>query len=280
MIEIQAPDSVEEVADWAELIVACENRGFSKSEVARHIEGSKGDEAEEGFISSVWMELENRQKSYKEPPFEAESSIITPLIEWKKIPEYMACLLFSVFGGAGELSKSAKIFEQITAYALKEQFECETEIFGWPPENGVSGDIRERIRNLAKRLNERVIETPHSYKKDDTLDVVAWKPFYDKRNSQLVILTQCAIGKNWETKTRSLRMEAWKHYIHWGCNPVPGFSVPKIIPDSKWIDTARDAGMLFDRIRIYNLLCTSEDNNQFRSSLSDWCREQLNKLTS
>jgi hypothetical protein len=129
-------------------------------------------------------------------------------------------------------------------------------------------------------MGERFIEPPDKDKKDDTLDVVGWKPFPDGRSSQLVVLIQCASGWHWEGKTRSLRIEAWKQYIHWGCSPVPGIATPDIVPEKKWVDVARDAGLVLDRIRLYNILVSNVQINSFRTELISWCQNQIPQFTS
>jgi hypothetical protein len=129
-------------------------------------------------------------------------------------------------------------------------------------------------------MNERFIEPPDVGKKDDTLDIAAWKPFHDGKSSQLVLLMQCATGTNWEEKSHELRLEAWKKYIHWGCPPVPGFAIPHIVAKRKWGNLSLDSGLILDRIRIYNILVTSSEDKSLHSPLKAWCQKQINRLDS
>jgi len=274
-MEIPNPDVVEDVADWVELELACTTTHFSKTGLSRFLEGAKGEEVDEGFINSVWMELKKRQDEYRIAPFLVGPHIVIRSIDWHDIPGYLLCLFFSVYGGSENLSKSAKLFERLTSEIIKKYFDFVVKVFGWPVEADEPKDIATRARNLAEIMNEHFIEPPDPDKKDDTLDVVGWKSFHDRRNSHLVVFMQCAIGKDWESKTRSLRREAWKQYIHWGCEPVPGIAVPCIVPQKKWKDVARDAGLVLDRIRIYNILSQGKNDIELDKEMRAWCAFQI-----
>jgi hypothetical protein len=277
-MDIPYPDAIEDVADWVELHICCAASELSKSQLARQIEGAKGEEPEESFINSVWNELERRAGEYVLPPFVVKSRAIQSVRNWQEIPTYLVCLLFSVYGGNEGLSASAKVFERLTAETLKNCFGFRTRIFGWPVAADDPKDIETRARNLAQEMNERFIEPPDRDKKDDTLDIAAWKPFHDTRSSQLILLLQCSTGKHWEGKTTSLRYEAWRHYIHWACNPAKGFALPQIVPPKKWVDICRDAGLILDRIRIYNIAVRTMIDPDFDQELRQWCNAQIERL--
>jgi hypothetical protein len=121
-------------------------------------------------------------------------------------------------------------------------------------EAGEETSIRERVIGLASRLNENYVESPRETYKDRGVDVVAWKPFSEKRSSQIVVLLQCASGKDWRSKTRDLPLRSWEQYIHWSNNPIKAFAVPCVISSRDWHDVSKEGGILFDRIRITNLI--------------------------
>lgn len=276
-MEIEQPDSQYYVADWVELEVAHKNCSISKSRLSRELE-STGIEPEEHYISSVWLELDKRSKAYHSSPFRVENREIIPNTEWKNKPDYMTCLIFSVFGGTEGLSKSSKLFERISAEAIKEYISCEIRILGYPRNEHKT--LKEQIDSFCIDMKENFAEPPLSEKKDDTVDIIAWKPLGDKRSSQIVILAQCAAGRNWKTKLSSLRCERWKQYIHWACPPIKGFTVPRIISEREWHESSVDAGLLFDRVRIYNLLSRKKLEKKFRVELIKWCTKQLKRLDS
>ena len=279
-MEIPKPDNIENVSDWVELKISYDKSKLSKAQLARYIEENSGSESEESFTNNVWNELARRESAYNNPPFKVESKIVYSVIDWEEIPAYLVCLIFSVYGGTHGLSASAKFFERITSQTIERYGEFKTKIFGWPVGPSDPKDIKTRAEILAREMNEIFIEPPDAEKKDDTLDVAAWKPFHDGKSSQIVLLVQCATGLHWEQETRELRMKAWAQYIHWGCDPVKGFAIPHIVGERKWVDLALDAGLIIDRIRIYNILINKATDAPFRSELKMWCKEQIIRLDS
>ena len=129
---IPNPDNFRNVSDWVELYIACSDTKISKSELANYIQSETGKEVEEDFISNVWRELESRAGVYIESPFNVESRVVSRVMDWKNIPTYLTCLLFSVYGGTYELYRSAKIFERVASKALEKYYGFRTNIFGWP----------------------------------------------------------------------------------------------------------------------------------------------------
>ena len=277
-MEIPNPDNIENVSDWVELTISYNNSRLSKAKLARYVEEASGSETEESFINNVWNELERRESAYKNPPFKVESRIVYSLIDWKDIPAYLTCLIFSVYGGCYGLSTSAKLFERIASQTIERYAGFKTKIFGWPVEPGDPKNIKARVEMLARDMNERFIEPPDAAKKDDTLDIAAWKPFHDKKSSQIVLLVQCATGGHWEQKSCELRIRAWGQYIHWGCPPLAGFAIPHIVGEKKWLDLTRDAGLIMDRVRIYNILVETAEDEALRSELREWCQKQITEL--
>jgi len=278
MFEIPSPESIEEVADWVELVVAYRNESLSRSELYRHVGAARGNEPDESFISDVWQELNSREKYYSKSPFKVHDVTVNPSFRWQEKPEYIFCLIFAVFGGTRNLFKSAKQFERVSAEAIKEYISGEARILGRG--NCKHQTLKEQIDSFAKDIKEKFVEPPSSEKNDDTVDIVAWKPFGDDRCSQIIILAQCAAGRNWKTKLCSLRLERWKQYIHWACQPIKGFMVPRIISQREWYESSVDAGLLFDRVRIYNLLGDRKLQKNFKAELIEWCTKELERLDS
>lgn len=237
MIEIPDPDSITEVADWVELRISVSNNSLSKVAVASAIEGATGEEPSEGFIVSVWRELERRQRLYSRSFFRVEDRLIEPEND-RQPPEYLACLLLSLYGGQGGAHRPAKLFERLTREAISCYLSGKADVFGWPfdPEDRPNEEeeesrIKRKIRRVAEALGERFCEAPPATFKDRGLDVVGWIPFIDKRSSQIVILMQSTVEQNWKDKL-PVPLDAWRQYIHWGCCPVKAFAVPCIVKES------------------------------------------------
>lgn len=280
MIEIPDPDSVTKVADWVELNISVANNSLSKAAVASALERVLGNEPPETFIASVWRELERRQHLYSSSLFCVEDRTVKPETN-EQPPEYLACLLLSLFGIQGDTRLPAKLFERLTCEAVRYYLSGHAAVFGWPfdPEDREDeqeeSQIKRKIRKLADDLGERFIEAPLSpFKKDRGIDVVGWMPFREKRSGQVVILLQCAAGHNWKIK-RPVPLDAWREYIHWGCSPIIAFAVPCIVNERDWHDTSKDNGILFDRVRIVNLLSEGIRDQTLNQDLNTWVRQQL-----
>lgn len=274
MIELPDANSYGAVADWIEIHLATTADFISRAELSSILEGLTGEEIPESFLSSVWNELINRQNRYVNPPFTVSEQRICKA----SAPhgnEYIACLIFSLFGASSERLSGTKLFERLSALVLKEYLQGEVFIFGWPVLDGMETAIGRRILDVSSKLKERFAESPRSPYKDRGVDIIAWKSFAEGRSSQCVILAQCAAGKDWCNKTRDLPLESWSQYIHWACDPVTAFFVPCIIPDDSWHDISREAGILFDRIRIINLLPNGITDPVLSNELREWTEMQL-----
>jgi len=212
------------------------------------------------------------QKYYKVEGRVVESQLTAPAPN-----EYLACVLLSLFGVQGNTHIPAKLFERLTREAVERFLAGKAVVFGWPfekPESDEETAIKHKVRSLANDLGEKFYETPASHFKDRGLDVVGWIPFNDGRSGQVVVLLQCAAGHNWEGKL-PVPIDAWCHYIHWACNPIKAFAVPCVVDEKDWHEISRDKGILFDRIRILNLLMSGIKEKELNDELGQWVQGQL-----
>lgn len=278
MIELPNAQSYVCVADWIEIHLATSADAVSKADLSTIIEGQTGEEASDTFLSSVWNELSIRHERYSEPSFAVAERRINRVNDRKQRFEYITCLILSLFG-APDGKTPGKLFERLSALALQEYVKGEVFLFGWPVLDGTQIAIGQRVREAAVQLGERFVEAPAPRYLDRGVDIIAWKKFGERRSSQFIILAQCAAGKNWERKTRDLPKESWEQYIHWACNFVTAFFVPCIIPDTLWHDISREAGILFDRIRIMNCLPKGVSDPQLSDELREWAEGQLTEYS-
>lgn len=282
MIELPDTGSVETVADWVELILCAGKDQVSKAELSSTIEGLAGKDPGEAFISSIWRELANRQANYVQPYFNVEDYTIESLPDPRPLTEYKACLLLSLFGVQGSTQVPGKLFEGLVRLAMEKYLSGKAVIFGWPFEEVEEGTDKEsaisrKIKKLANDLGEIFYAAPDARYKDRGVDVVGWVPFVDKRSGQIIVLLQCAAGHNWETKL-PVPIEAWRQYIHWAFNPIRAFAVPCVINERQWHDMSKDKGLLFDRVRILNLLSSELPENSLSSELKAWVDYQIKEF--
>lgn len=126
---------------------------------------------------------------------------------------------------------------------------------------GVGGGFQAKIEDLISQLCLKA-----SYKnpfgstgrqKDGNLDVVAWIPFADKKDSQLIVFGQCKTGDNWEDKLTELQPEEFFSNYMYG-KPYNGackaFFVAESFGDYKWEERVTSGGIFFDRMRIMQYL--------------------------
>jgi hypothetical protein len=273
MYMIPDPNSVNNVADWAEFYVILAKEELSKTQLNRCIEDASGSEAADDFVDSVWLEMEGREQLYGDnPPFRVQSSLIVPAIDWEEYPEYMTCLIFSLEGNPVDPLRSGTLFERITNEAIRSFLGGESLAVGFPTTMAVV--------DMAAALGEKYVTDPPWYAKDRKLDVIAWKPFGDCRASQVVVLVQCAAGHNWPSKTAELGLNAWCKYVHFACTPIKGFAIPVIISGEVELEEhSSDAGLIIDRARIYrNMIDTSLRDAALRQDLKTWCTNRLGDM--
>jgi len=281
MFQLPDAQSPQAVADWIELELAADEPKSSKTKVSSIVESVAGSEPGEAFLSDVWRQLEERQSRYSGRFFFCDGDLVHRSLDQPTPPEYTACLLFSLYGVSDERRTGPKIFERLSAEAIKNYLQGKAFVFGWPVLPDVQSDIALRVRDLTAAARERFGEAPAERYKDRGVDVIAWKPFVEHsagehRSNQLVILAQCAAGANWRQKTGQLPYKAWTQYVHWACDPVQGFAIPCVIPTELWHDISREAGgILFDRIRIVNLLPNGVQEEGLRAGIRAWVAQEL-----
>ena len=280
MIRIPNPDSHSDVADWTELFVTVTGEFVSKAKLTHLLEQESGQEPQEVFVADVWRELGIRERLYEVPPFTVGRLTVDAAEGGSGRIAYVACLLMSLYGVADGSKGGAKLFERLSCLAAKAYLGGDAVVFGWPVESGENPSIRDRIIELASKLNERYVEAPVAKYKDRGVDGVAWKPFYERRPSQLAMLLQCAAGQDWRIKANGLPLRAWEQYIHWSNNPIMAFAVAGIIPDRDWHEVSKEGGVLFDRIRITNLTSELEkEDKALARDISRFIAGQLDEFT-
>lgn len=165
----------------------------------------------------------------------------------------------------------ARIFEQLATLLSRRYLgpEGRAEHIGWPRET------RPRFRDAADKLHQRsgewfwspepdLPDNPQPrHVKDEGLDFAAWIHHLDDRPGHLFLLGQCACGDNWPNKLRELSPDRLQRWFKPMCH-VPAtraFCTPfHIITDQRLIEASKDAGIVFDRIRLTLLAETAPDD--------------------
>jgi hypothetical protein len=280
MFELPETDNAQHIADWIELELALERESISKAWLTSVIESSDG-ESNENFLSDIWRILSDRAGRYREPRFSVEKDLITHIESAEPIDPYVACLLFSLYS-TNKQRNDPKLFERLIAISIAKYLCGESYVFGWPVLDNIPANIESRIREVCSKTKEKFAEAPQAKYKDRGVDVISWKPFHENpenRSNQLVVLSQCAVGGNWRSKTGELPLDAWKQYIHWANQPIRAFAVPAVIHDDLWHDISTEAGLLFDRIRIINYVPQPFPDTPLLNEIRDWIELEKENAT-
>lgn len=269
MIELPKPNSYAAVADWIELHISLESEELSKSALSSSIEATTGEEPQQIFIDDVWQELSFRERLYSRSPFEVHDETIERSFDSSTNVAYLTCLILSLFGIQEYDAYAPTLFERIVCQATKRYLKGRAFVIGWPSGQTGQASIKRKVMIIAGRLGERFAEAPPSRFKDRGVDIVSWKPFRELRSGQVVLLLQCAAGQNWKNKA-PVPLTAWNQYIHWGCNPIAGFAIPSIISRTDWHEISLEKGIMFDRVRLYNLLLIGAGDLGLEEDLNAW----------
>lgn len=151
---------------------------------------------------------------------------------------------------------ATKLYERLCCIVAKSYFGeysiCE--IFG----TSVNGSFKDKVKDILKKLQiqgeyrKPLGSTGHQ--KDGGIDLVAWIPFKDRKDSQLIALGQCKTGSNWEHLMR--RVEFFKNYSTTlpFMDPLYMFFVAEDFGTYKWEERSRSCGIIFDRKRTMEFL--------------------------
>lgn len=217
----------------------------------------------EGIVDAVFTEAEVRIRGCSERnyPFQLQRKAILSQDD-DRSRVYTFLLFLSAFGeSAIPKLDAAKLFEDVCAHASKIYFgsnlePAESHVFGFPRRLGPR-DFLGALEDLClNRLREGVPDNKMpgaSSMKDAGLDIVTWKPFVDRRSSQLIAFGQCATGQNWWDKRYELQPSDWcKTWLSKQPQvyPVKMFFVPYAVCDDDWAVLGHQAGIIFDRLRI------------------------------
>lgn len=278
------------LADWLEInALLAPDRNSSRGDLERGLRRAalsemEDDDAIERMILDTFGELEERLKSADNAyPFDLDNQgVVTCKSDPHHFPEYVFCLCLSYFGSKEVRSNlnPRKLFEQISCFAAKMYLQGNVIGFGAPRQD-MPTSFSEAVDKLCQLIGEGggFGGRPTLNRKDDALDLVAWKDFNDRRSSKLLMFGQCASGKNWEEKVAELNPKAfWGHWVLGSFvspEPLRSFFIPHRIDSEKWDFTARKAGLLFDRCRI--AFWARQENADYSSHIA-WVGHSLKQV--
>lgn len=152
-----------------------------------------------------------------------------------------------------------KLFESLCALVTKEYYgnRCHAKVFGTSVAGAFKDKVEDFLRSLCIRGHFKMPEGSTGHEKDGNLDIVAWIPFADKKDGQLIALGQCKTGTHWEGMLTELNPDDF-FSLHSTqqpyAKPLKMFFVAESFGNFKWEERCTNGGILFDRTRIMEYL--------------------------
>ena len=168
----------------------------------------------------------------------------------------------------------ADLLEYLAAEVARQYLgtRAESIVFGTAED---ASDFPNKVDSLCKRLGEGEGFTKGGrrsrYKKDDKLDVVAWKAFTDRREGKLIAFGQCKTGTNWKDHVSQLQPDVFCRkwfQLQPVLMPVRMFFISEALSSVDWGDYSVEAGLLFDRCRIVDFC--DDINGGLSAKLESW----------
>lgn len=280
------PISTDKIADWLEIsAIKSPQRTATRSELERVLRIAAFNEIEESDyiepkILEVFQEIENRLIHAKEAyPFKVDyHGSIQYIGAIENNTAYIYCLLISYLGYE-KTTKEAKLFEELSCFALGNYLAGNSISFGWPRQ-GIPTEFDKAIDSLCEIIGEggKFRQSQTYDRKDDTLDLIGWKEFIDKKQSKIIVFGQCAGGKHWADKVTELQpkefCEMWLMHAPL-VPPIKSFFMPHNIELEKWELYARKTGLLFDRCRV---AYWAHNSGQPCDKHIEWIQQKLQHL--
>ena len=228
-------------------------------------ERKTNEEILESKIDDIFNEIETRIKIFNDKyPFEVDNTGY--IIKVKHLNDkyyYLYCylLLCTRFNMNDQKNQNdidgTFLFEKLSEQIASNYFGERSESFITGTSSTIS-TFEQKINELTKLMKEGKgykveDEDQAKYQKDDNLDIVVWKSFYDEYPGKLIGFGQCKTGTNWNEKLTSLQpdkfCETWFKSTPI-VTPIRLFFICDLVERQKWNRNTRKAGIFFDRCRI------------------------------
>ncbi len=277
--------SIIKLADWLELLaLQSSDDNASKGDLESALTTASVVVADrlEAKALSIFAELQSRSRAAGSAyPFEINGAVLQFKGDRSEYSSYLFCLALSYFGWSTKRSWEIDInpwllFEELSALAAAQFIGGRVHSFGTSriSRNGNSV-YKAAIDQLCIDLGEgvRFKPQPPRWKKDDKVDLVAWKDFKDKKTSKLIMFGQCAAGNNFKDKLSDLDPDSfWRKWMS-ESNVSPhlkSFYIPHRVPELDWNNMGIDCGIIFDRCRVCHWAFQQNEVIRSDSRYRDW----------
>ena len=231
-------------ADYVELICLFSNDFVSQSDVmdrmydsgeefdlSNPLDGSTGSintqqhDFAEKFVNTIFEYIEERKTIYQNTyPFETDLEKGINLKDRKTLTEKQKLYLYLLIASSLKsfkklISEITSEFEILSESVLKSYLSPRAIVLNFANNTIYKGNTKEKIKQLAKYINvdynnNEIEQISEHNSKEEGLDIVAWIPFEDNNPNTIIILGQCACGKDWFGKqNETFRYENYlSHY--------------------------------------------------------------------
>jgi hypothetical protein len=270
------------VADAIETILLVrEEARWSVDSTATYVEAELGIERAQ-FDQGMLAMARRAAACEGRYPFDVSTLAVRRHGWWSSSP-YTAMLLMTpgspMRQALGSISSTEEevLFERITAFAMGGLWGPQSQAvrFGWPSDEGRPQEFSLAVAWLGRRMG---IEVGTGYKpprrKDGGVDVVAWRPFGDKKPGFPILLVQCTLQAAIEVKARDIEVRTWSTWLQMEVDPVGALAVPGTVRAGELWDSISTRVMLFDRCRLA-ALCGDRGEIQ---GCSEWTLDSVVRL--
>lgn len=284
LLEVPSLPDANVQADWAE--ASClfgDDASISRANFEIALSESGYNNSEE-IINNIWAETDWRKNIIPDYyPFNILYGRIEKRKNWEEVLPYSFMLLLSTNffyestkNRKRELRTSSKLFERLTAVALKKYLSRSINI-GSPREGRMPRSLKQSIQIFCNLSNEALRRKPEitHYAKDEGVDVIAWSPI-DSRSGQIILLTQCTVEKNWTKSTDKINLDTWRNIVNFTAIPQKALAFPYVC-HAQWKNWSTRGGILFDRLRLVSLFPMTS-TIYLRKPITNWCTSQISRL--
>ena len=271
-LPINATDTLK-LADWLEIYALLSpDGGSSRGDLEQVLKTSSALESDRATTTDeaigekcleVFLELEYRAKSAGAAyPFKITGGRVDLKSSMDEFSGYVFCLCLSYYRWIPKGRRKADsnpwlLFEELCCIAAAEFIGGDVVRFGTSRGNSnrAKSAFKRIVNDMCVKIGEGggFREQPTLDRKDDKIDLVAWREFEDKRPSKLIMFGQCAGGENWASKVDELQPDIfWSQWVIEGkiSALMRSFYIPHRIDESKWVYYSRRTNLLFDRCRV------------------------------
>lgn len=174
---------------------------------------------------------------------------------------------------------ATKLFEELCVIVAKEYFgqHAKAMVFGTAGNEGFKDKVEDMISRMNLTSSYRVPLGSKGRQKDAAVDVVAWIPFADKKDSQMIAIGQCKTGTHWDGMLTATVPRVFFGSYFTGepfADVERMFFVSESYGIDRWEERSRKAGIMFDRTRIMEYIPENIDVGLI-GRIRQWNREAL-----